>query len=69
MNPTTPSKNVVRRSGRASKPTQRFSSPGYVMERPQHRSAAPIDASTCAMGFLIRQDALKQAEFATYALS
>ena len=63
MNPTTPSKNVARRSGRASKPTPRFSSPGYVVERPQHRSAAPVDASTYAVGFLIRQDARQQPWF------
>ena len=63
MNPTTPSKNVFCWSGRASKPTQRFSSPGYVMERPQHQSSAPTDASTYAMGFLIRQDARQQAWF------
>ena len=52
MNPTTPSRNVARRSGRASKPTQHFSSPGYVVERPWHRSAAPVDARTRSTGYL-----------------
>ena len=63
MNLTTPSKNVARRSGRASRPTQRFSSPGYVVERPQHRSAAPVDATTYSVGFLKRQDARQQPWF------
>ena len=51
MNPTTPSRNVARWSGRASKPTPRFSSPGYVVERPWHRLAAPVDARTRSTGY------------------
>ena len=63
MNTSTPAKVPIRRSGRATKPTQHFSSPGYVVERPQHRSAAPVDATTYSVGFLKRQDARQQPWF------
>ena len=63
MNPTTPSRNVARWSGRASKPTPRFSSPGHVVERPQHRSAAPVDATAWSMRYLQRQEVKSQPWF------
>ena len=50
-------------SGRASKANQRFSSPGYVVVRPQHRSATPINASTYSVGYLTRQDARQESWF------
>ena len=63
MNTTTPSKIAPRRSGRATKANPRFSSPGYVVERPQHRSATPIDATVWSMRYLQRQDVRSQSWF------
>ena len=63
MNTTTPSKIAPRRSGRATKANPRFSSPGYVVARPQHQSAAPIDATIWSMRYLQRQDARSQSWF------
>ena len=60
---TTPSKNVARRSKRAPKVTHRFSSPGYIVDRPQHRSAAPVDATAYSVGYLTRQGARQQSWF------
>ena len=60
---TTPSKNVARRSKRAPKVTQHFSSPGYIRERPQHRSALTVDATTYSVGYLTRQGVRHQSWF------
>ena len=59
---TTP-KIAVRRSGRAAAPNQRFTSPGQAIERPQHRSATPMDATAWSITYLTRQDACSQPWF------
>ena len=59
---TTP-KIAVRRSGRAAVPNRRFLSPGQDIERPQHRSATPMDATAWSITYLARQDARSQPWF------
>ena len=59
---TTP-KIAVRRSGRAAAPNQRFISPGQAIDRPQHRSAAPMDATAWSVACLTRQGVRSQPWF------
>ena len=59
---TTP-KIAVRRPGRAAQPNQRFISPGQAIERPQHCSATPMDATAWSLRYLQRQDARHQPWF------
>ena len=40
------------RSRQATKVTQHFSSPGYVVKRPEHKLDAPVDATTYSVGYL-----------------
>ena len=54
---------AVRQSGRTIKDPRPLTSPGQAMERPQHRSATPIDETAWSMTYLARQDARSQPWF------
>ena len=60
---STTSEMAIRRSRRAIKAPQRLTSPGQVVERPQHRSSTPMDATAWSITYLSRQDARNQSWF------
>ena len=60
---STPSEMAVRRSGRTIKAPRPHTSPGQAVERPQHRSDTPIDATAWSMTYLARQDVQNQPWF------